>query len=167
VVRRLSERPLAYPGKPVALCLGRGDGRQQHLQILPLLRWRYSEHDGLAASNSTKAAFEAASWIASDADVHFDWQEYIAGTAPTNGLDFFQLSISGNALHVSTVSNRNYAVRSVPMLGGAEASPPGQTPSAPPDWNVFTTFPGLGTPVALPLGPTNGTMFYRLEVELP
>ncbi|VGO21617.1 hypothetical protein SCARR_03691 [Pontiella sulfatireligans] len=108
---------------------------------------------GLAASNSTRAAFEAASWMASDVDVHWDWQEYIAGTDPTNGLDFFQLSISSNALHLSTVSNRNYTVRTGGQPGGLSLP--------------FTNFPGIGTPVEIPIGPTATSAFFRAEISLP
>lgn len=45
---------------------------------------------GLEATNSTHAQFETASQINSDNDVHWDWQEYIAGTNPSNAITFFQ-----------------------------------------------------------------------------
>lgn len=88
-----------------------------------------------------------------DNDRYLSWQESICGTDPTNGLDFLHFSISSNALHVSTVSNRNYAVRT----GGQ----PGDL-SLP-----LTNFPGTGTPVEIPIGQTTASAFFRVEASLP
>ena len=72
---------------------------------------------GLAATNSTKAQFETASWINADSDVHFDWQEHIAGTDPTNAASFLAVSLQTNTLAFATASNRNYTVRTCGALG--------------------------------------------------
>lgn len=68
---------------------------------------------GLAATNASPAVFEAASMVNGDGDVHYDWQEYIAGTDPTNALSFFTntlLYADAPVVQWHATSNRSYAV---------------------------------------------------------
>ena len=103
-----------------------------------------------------------------DTDGYLSWQEYICGTDPTNGLDFLQFSISSNALHVSTVTNRNYLIESCGTLGGGTSSTSSVVRVEPdPPWQPFTNFTGTGTTVDIPLVHNPTSAFFRVEVSLP
>ena len=110
---------------------------------------------GLAHTNSTAAEFEAASVLNSDTDVYLDWQEYAAGTDPSNGLSFFtnRLTYSSEpVLEWLSVSNRTYAVSvATNLLTGFTELTNGL------NLGIFTNSAGTNQPSA----------FYRVDVSLP
>jgi hypothetical protein len=122
----------------------------------------------LAQHGGTNALGDAAN--DPDGDGVLNWQEYIAGTSPTNGMDFLYTGTAGQPetgfeLHFPTRSRRNY------FIWYNDAS------LCSPSWMPATTNPISGT------GSTNiwtddGTLtdpdpalvtnrFYRIEVALP
>lgn len=95
-----------------------------------------------------------------DGDGRTDFEEYIAGTHPTNGLNFQRLEIgpaglsNGWKILFATVTGRLYRVEASPSL-------------AAPDWQpVVTNLPGTGAPQEV-LDPNPATpRYFRNAVEL-
>jgi len=66
---------------------------------------------GLATTNSTRADYEAASQLNSDADAFLDWQEYVAGTSPTDSASIPWVSMTNSTeLIWNFADNRLYSV---------------------------------------------------------
>ena len=96
-----------------------------------------------------------------DGDLMNSWQEWLAGTDPTNALSFFHIGASSKnspaSISFLSSSNRTYTLWRMPTL-------------APPDWTPVPgeqAIPGNGGPLTLS-DPTNAPQqFYRVEVNLP
>ncbi|HEU0011851.1 MAG TPA: lamin tail domain-containing protein [Verrucomicrobiae bacterium] len=109
--------------------------------------------NGFSPTNATDAALDA------DGDSMSNWEEYIAGTNPTNALSYLKLDASlGNGLvnlSFQALSNRTYAINFKDDLGS-------------PSWTRLAEFPARNSDhiesVADPNSSTN--RFYRLETPL-
>jgi hypothetical protein len=96
-----------------------------------------------------------------DYDKHTNWEEYIAGTDPTNGASCFEiLSISGDGTIISwsSASARRYTVQSATNLvaGGFSDIAGGSELPATPEVNTFTNSPAVGP----------DPIFYRVRVRM-
>ncbi|MGH8246817.1 MAG: hypothetical protein ACREUU_10335, partial [Gammaproteobacteria bacterium] len=106
--------------------------------------------NGFSPTNATDAAFDA------DGDTMSNWEEYIAGTNPTNALSYLKLdgALGGGLVNLSfqALSNRTYAIEFKDGL-------------ASPAWTSLAEFPARNSDhsetVADPASTTN--RFYRLE----
>jgi hypothetical protein len=110
--------------------------------------------------------FDQAALADPDSDGFENWQEYHADTIPTNGTHYPMIGMASNQLFFASSTNCDYTVEwCTNLLGGAEASPPGQTASAPPAWQTYTNLTGTGSEMLLPATSTNTTRFFRLQIE--
>jgi hypothetical protein len=91
-----------------------------------------------------------------DADGCCAWQEYVAGTCPTDSVSFFEVEVSrvgpACALEWSSVSNRLYSVACSENLVTGFVEVTNRLPATPPQ-NVFVDVNG------------NPSKFYRIQVE--
>ena len=108
-------------------------------------------------SNVSPAAAEC---MDDDHDGMLTWQEYVAGTNPTNAVSVQQIvSISSNSVVFSpALTNRNYAVFCITNQSGNSA-----------EWLMVAPFQSSTGTIILP--PTNVTtmqqMYYRVGVRVP
>jgi sugar lactone lactonase YvrE len=98
--------------------------------------------------------------VDADGDGASNWQEYIAGTNPTNALSRLQFSgieLSANKTGPATLSwvtapGKTYLLESTPALGAA-------------NWSVINTNVGDGNLFQFSPGANGGARFYRISVQ--
>jgi hypothetical protein len=104
--------------------------------------------------------YEAAALGDQDGDGMATWQEYFAGTNPTNAASVWNLSTrfdqGSNVLSWSSVSNRLYAVSWSTNVAGPWVSAATNLPSTPP-LNSYSDSPHPG----------QSASFYRVSVTAP
>ncbi len=107
---------------------------------------------GLDPGNSTDRLLDA------DGDGHLNWQEYVAGTNPTNALSHLRLDLTP-MLSFDAVSNRTYALQFTPELPADiwqssthyPARPTNRTETIPISWPMISNgFYRLATPAISP-----------------
>ncbi|VGO15835.1 hypothetical protein PDESU_04422 [Pontiella desulfatans] len=123
------------------------------------------DNDGMTDEFETQYGLDP---FADDADDHGDgdgqtnWEEYIAGTDPTNGASCFcilSLSEDGTIISWSSVSGRRYSVQTTTNLlsaGYADVAGGIDLPATPEE-NAFTNAPPA----------SDEPLFYRVKVRLP
>ena len=103
----------------------------------------------------------AADNVDADGDGALNWQEYLAGTDPTNPLSVFQFSsavfsaggASGVALNWLTAPGKTYILQSIPALGGKS-------------WTPINTNTGDGYNYQFIQSKYNGNaQFYRIQIQ--
>jgi hypothetical protein len=94
----------------------------------------------------------------SDDDPASDYNEYIAGTDPRDGSDWFHITgLSGTAIEFTTSANRSYTLQSCTnLVAGTWMDVPDQI-----------NIPGSGGIDTLSDASTTNACFYRVQVELP
>jgi len=116
--------------------------------------------DDWEAGNDLDCTSGADATSDTDSDQRTAWEEYVAGTSPTNGQNFQRLEIgpdeisNGWKISVATVTGRLYRIEVATNL-------------VPTDWQpLVTNWPGTGS--ALKLNDTNAAMprFFRSDIRL-
>ena len=96
-----------------------------------------------------------------DGDALDNWSEYIAGTVPTNRLDYLRLNVAAVVNGVCTLSFQSVNGR----VYGVERS---EDLGVPGSWSVVTdNLPGTGSIIIVQDEAVSIPRFYRLEVRLP
>jgi len=98
--------------------------------------------------------------VDADGDGSLNWQEYVAGTNPTNALSRLQFSsidLSANKTGPATLSwltapGKTYLLQSTPALGSG-------------NWSVINTSVGDGNIYQFSPSADGGARFYRISVQ--
>ena len=93
-----------------------------------------TDSDGMPDEWETAFGFDSGSgadrFIDADGDGHLNWEEYVAGTNPTNALSYLKLDFAPT-LSFEAVSNKTYSLELAPELNSASWQASNHFPARP------------------------------------